>query len=190
MNYLPYSPDELISAALGNAKSSRRVVNRRRPAVIDFDRMRHCIQYKPALPKAGYQLRYWAVSDCGFCSDFGTGVEVPVLPMPQVLSIVRDVGSDHLLERADSYPAMASAMPIRGAKNAALAAGTIYLAVESIDSPGNLGTMIRTAEAAGVAGIFLLGQVDDPFAPATVRASMGSLFAQKLVKCSPQEFIA
>lgn len=90
----------------------------------------------------------------------------------------------------DSYPGMASAMPIRGVKNAALATGTIYLAVESIDSPGNLGTMIRTAEAAGVAGIFLLGQDDDPFDPATVRASMGSLFAQKLVKCSPQEFIA
>jgi len=90
----------------------------------------------------------------------------------------------------DSYPGMASAMPIRRAKNAALAAGTIYLAVESIDSPGNLGTMIRTAEAAGVAGIFLLGQDDDPFAPATVRATMGSLFAQKLVKCSPPEFIA
>ena len=75
-------------------------------------------------------------------------------------------------------------------KLAALAAEGIYLAVESIDSPGNLGTIIRTAEAAGVNAIFLLGSDDDPWNPAAVRASMGSLFSQTLVKCTPQEFTA
>jgi len=69
-------------------------------------------------------------------------------------------------------------------------ADSLYLAVEAIDSPGNLGTIIRTAEAAGISGIFLLGLSDDPFHPAAVRASMGSLFSQKLVRCSPQEFTA
>ena len=64
----------------------------------------------------------------------------------------------------------------------------LWLAVESIDSSGNLGTIIRTAEAAGVTGIFLLGPNDDPWDPAAVRASMGSLFSQKLVKCSAREF--
>jgi RNA methyltransferase, TrmH family len=67
---------------------------------------------------------------------------------------------------------------------------SLYLAVESIDSPGNLGTIIHTAEAAGVTGVFLLGYRDDPWHPATVRASMGSLFSQKLIKCLPQEFTA
>ena len=66
----------------------------------------------------------------------------------------------------------------------------LFLAVESIDSPGNLGTIVRTAEAAGVTSIFLLGSTDDPWHPAAVRASMGSLFSQTLVKCSPQEFTA
>ena len=46
--------------------------------------------------------------------------------------------------------------------DAALAAEGLWLAVESIESPGNLGTIIRTAEAAGVTGIFLLGPKDDP----------------------------
>ena len=63
-----------------------------------------------------------------------------------------------------------------------------WLAVESIDSPGNLGTIIRTAEATGVAGIFTVGFDADPFDPAAVRASMGSLFSQKLVKCTAREF--
>ncbi len=64
----------------------------------------------------------------------------------------------------------------------------LWLAVESIDSPGNLGTIIRTAEATGVAGILCLGSGADPYEPAAIRASMGSLFSQKLVRCSINEF--
>ncbi|PYX06194.1 MAG: hypothetical protein DMG85_13715 [Acidobacteria bacterium] len=45
---------------------------------------------------------------------------------------------------------------------ACIAAEGLWLVVESIESPGNLGTIIRTAEAAGVTGIFLLGPNDDP----------------------------
>jgi TrmH family RNA methyltransferase len=65
---------------------------------------------------------------------------------------------------------------------------SFWLAVESIESPGNLGTIIRTAEAAGVSGIFVLDSESDPYDPAAVRASMGSLFSQKLTRCAPQEF--
>jgi TrmH family RNA methyltransferase len=65
---------------------------------------------------------------------------------------------------------------------------TLWLAVESIESPGNLGTIIRTAEAAGVSGILILNPNCDPYDPATVRATMGSLFSQSLVRCSAHEF--
>lgn len=66
--------------------------------------------------------------------------------------------------------------------------GCLWLGVESIDSPGNLGTIIRTAEATGVTGIIVLGNGADPHEPAAVRASMGSLFSQKLVRCPAGEF--
>jgi TrmH family RNA methyltransferase len=65
---------------------------------------------------------------------------------------------------------------------------SLWLAVESIESPGNLGTIIRTAEAAGVSGVFILNPNCDPHDPATIRATMGSLFSQKLVRCSVPEF--
>lgn len=65
---------------------------------------------------------------------------------------------------------------------------SLWLAVESIESPGNLGTIIRTAEAAGVTGVLILSPNCDPYDPATVRATMGSLFSQKLVRCSVIEF--
>jgi len=57
-----------------------------------------------------------------------------------------------------------------------------------VESPGNLGTTLRTAEAVGVDGVFLLGSDCDPHDPAAVRASMGSLFSQKLIACSSREF--
>jgi TrmH family RNA methyltransferase len=65
---------------------------------------------------------------------------------------------------------------------------SLWLAVESVDQPGNLGTIIRTAEATGVSGIILLGTDVDPWNPACVRASMGSLFSPRMVRCTNQEF--
>lgn len=65
---------------------------------------------------------------------------------------------------------------------------SLWIAVESIDSPGNLGTIIRTVEATGVAGTVVMGANADPYEPTAIRASMGSLFSQRLVRCSVREF--
>jgi len=55
--------------------------------------------------------------------------------------------------------------------------GDVWLALEEIRDPGNLGTIMRTAEAVGVAGLVLVGSCCDPFSREAVRASMGSVFA-------------
>jgi TrmH family RNA methyltransferase len=52
------------------------------------------------------------------------------------------------------------------------------LVAEGVERPGNLGTMVRTACAAGVTGIVAADPQTDVFAPETVRASVGTLFAQ------------
>jgi RNA methyltransferase, TrmH family len=57
------------------------------------------------------------------------------------------------------------------------APGAVFVALHRIASPGNLGTIIRTADAVGGSGVILIGDSADPFAPAAVKASMGSLFA-------------
>lgn len=54
------------------------------------------------------------------------------------------------------------------------AAGLIVLC-HQLQDPGNLGTIIRTAEAAGAAGVAVTGSTVDPFSPKAVRASMGSV---------------
>jgi TrmH family RNA methyltransferase len=66
----------------------------------------------------------------------------------------------------------------------------LWLALEAVRSPGNLGTIIRTCDAVGVAGIILLDPSIDPYHPATVRASMGSIFSVDLVRASFEEFRA
>ncbi|MBS1805624.1 MAG: hypothetical protein JST28_19855 [Acidobacteria bacterium] len=65
-----------------------------------------------------------------------------------------------------------------------VARNSLWLTVESIESPGNLARFIRTAEAAGVDGVFILNPKCDPHDPAAIRATMGSLFSQTLVRCS------
>jgi TrmH family RNA methyltransferase len=63
---------------------------------------------------------------------------------------------------------------------------TCHLVVDYIRSPGNLGTILRTAEAAGAGNIFFTSSVTDPFDPAVVRASMGGLFHLPLVRAAPR----
>lgn len=62
------------------------------------------------------------------------------------------------------------------------AAGDLCWAVlEGIRDPGNLGTILRTLDAVGGSGAILLDQCCDPYSIEGVRASMGSLFCQRLV---------
>lgn len=63
-----------------------------------------------------------------------------------------------------------------------------WLALESVRSPGNLGTLLRTAEAAGGAGTILVGPESDPYDPAVVRGSMGSIYRQPLLRASQRKF--
>ncbi len=66
----------------------------------------------------------------------------------------------------------------------------VWVALEQVRDPGNLGTIIRTADAAGIGGVILIGDCVDPFSVETVRATMGSIFALPVVKCTRDEFLA
>jgi TrmH family RNA methyltransferase len=65
--------------------------------------------------------------------------------------------------------------------------GPCTLILEKIRSPGNLGTILRTAEAAGVGGIICVGGMADPFHPSVVRASMGGLVHVNLARAQPRQ---
>lgn len=66
--------------------------------------------------------------------------------------------------------------------------GLCWLAVSRIRNTGNLGTILRTAEAVGAGGLFVLDDETDPFDPAVVRASMGGIFRLNLVRATLEDF--
>jgi len=65
-----------------------------------------------------------------------------------------------------------------------------WVALEQVRDPGNLGTIIRTADSAGCGGVILIGDCVDPFSVEAVRATMGSVFAVTISKATREEFLA
>lgn len=72
-------------------------------------------------------------------------------------------------------------------KTAASPAAPCYVVLDRIQDPGNLGTILRTADAAGMAGLILLEGTTDIYSPKVVRAAMGSLFHLPVVSGVTEE---
>ena len=64
----------------------------------------------------------------------------------------------------------------------------LWIALDRVRDPGNLGTIIRTADCAGAKGLILIGDSTDPWSMEAVRASMGSIFNVKIARCTFDEF--
>jgi len=70
------------------------------------------------------------------------------------------------------------------------AAAPCWVALEAVRDPGNLGTIVRTADAAGCGAVILVGDCCDPYSVEAVRATMGSVFAVKIARAGAAEFLA
>lgn len=114
---------------------------------------------------------------------------------------VRARGGDVLLTNAkvltaitkrDNAQAVVSVLKAQTADASSIkpAADTCWLVLDRVRDPGNLGTIIRTADALGVAGVALVGETTDPFGLEAVRATMGSLFVKPLVRLSRADYLA
>jgi TrmH family RNA methyltransferase len=68
--------------------------------------------------------------------------------------------------------------------------GDLWIALDSVQDPGNLGTILRTADAVGACGLILLDQSTDPYDPTAIRASMGAIFSQHLVQTDFDVFLS
>lgn len=65
----------------------------------------------------------------------------------------------------------------------------LWLVAQAMRDPGNLGTMLRTADAVGAGGVILLDDCADPFSVEAVRASMGAVFTVPLAQARWEEFL-
>ena len=65
--------------------------------------------------------------------------------------------------------------------------GARYMVLDGVQDPGNVGTILRTADAFECDGLILLEGCADPYCPKTVRASMGAIFRRSVWTCTAQQ---
>ena len=68
-------------------------------------------------------------------------------------------------------------------------AGKSVLVLEGVQDPGNVGTVLRTADAFGIDSVVLLDGCADVTAPKTVRSTMGAIFRQRVLQMSREELL-
>ena len=75
-------------------------------------------------------------------------------------------------------------------KNLRLKENPLIVVLESVEKPGNLGAVLRTAEAAGVDAVIVCDPLTDVYNPNVIRASIGGVFCVPTAVCSSEECIA
>ena len=66
----------------------------------------------------------------------------------------------------------------------------LYVVLESVEKPGNLGAVLRSADAAGVDAVIICDPLTDLYNPNLIRASLGGIFTVPCVACTSAEAIA
>ncbi len=86
--------------------------------------------------------------------------------------------------KADGVPELIAvvAMPADDYARIAVPPDFLGVALDRPSSPGNIGTVVRSADAFGASGVIVTGHSADPYDPQSVRASTGSLFAVPVVR--------
>lgn len=109
------------------------------------------------------------LADAERMQDFTLPEGIPVYTMPEhVLAAV-----------CDTKTPQGIAAVVRMTNSAEL--GGKLVAMDGVQDPGNVGTIIRTADAAGIEGVLLSSQCADIFSPKVLRATMGSIFRMGMV---------
>ncbi len=73
---------------------------------------------------------------------------------------------------------------VRGLEDINVKLNSLFILVEKIEKPGNLGAIIRTADAAGVDAVIVCDRTTDIYNPNVIRASLGSVFGVRVVACA------
>lgn len=89
-----------------------------------------------------------------------------------VLCVLKQPGHtlEDIIESATTKSATTKSATEKGTAN------SLFVVLEDIQDPGNLGTIIRTGEGAGVAGVIMSKGCVDIFNPKTIRSTMGSIY--------------
>lgn len=155
--------------------------NARREGVVFIEGERLC---RDAI-ESGAVLREVVVTEANedWSLDYAKGADVTVVSekcFEKISSTVHPQGIACVVGQPD----MAGTIPFRGNGK------DIYCYLEDVQDPGNLGTIIRTADAFDFTAVIMSPGTCDPFNEKTIRASMGSVWHLPLVTKTPDEAFA
>lgn len=75
-------------------------------------------------------------------------------------------------------------------KDLKISGHSLFVVVENIEKPGNLGAILRSCDGAGVDGLIICDGATDLYNPNVVRASLGTVFSEKVVESSNEKTFA
>lgn len=140
----------------------------------------HCLE-------AGYELDTVFV-----CSQLETGVEpMPTLPSGVRLLEVSKAVYEKIAYRGstEGVVAVVRSRQLR-LSDLSLSPHPLIVVVERVEKPGNLGAILRSADASGVDAVVVCDPLTDLYNPNLIRSSVGGFFSVPSVACSSEECIA
>jgi TrmH family RNA methyltransferase len=136
---------------------------------------------------AGYKI-----GNLFFCDEMITPSELKSLCTDDKLlvPVSKDV-FDKVAMRENSGGVLAVAeMKTHRLDEITLSKNPLLLVVEAVEKPGNLGALLRTADAAGIDAVIICDPQTDFYNPNVIRSSIGCVFTQALASASSEETIA
>ncbi len=121
------------------------------------------------------------------------GVEKTVLTPfsgAEILSVTAEVYEKLCFgEREEAGVVVVAQTPQRGLSDLKLGADPLVAVIEGVEKPGNVGAILRSADAAGVDAVIVADGGTDLFNPNTIRASLGTVYRANVVEATSAEAI-
>jgi TrmH family RNA methyltransferase len=124
-----------------------------------------------------------------------TGLDVPPVLQtidPRIITFVAPQIIQKMTygDRTDEIMAVAKQPVLDKAKLKPRSDAGLYLVIDSVEKPGNLGAMLRSADAAGVSGVLVTDPVCEIWNPNAIKASQGAIFRVPLAVFHAEEALA
>lgn len=123
--------------------------------------------------------------------EIAVTADVPLPPLPETVRAVEipeDVMSSISPMKSPQGALFTVTLPETAVPEAL--PGSRYMVLDGVQDPGNVGTILRTADAFDCDGVFLVNACADPYSPKTARATMGAVFRRDVYQCTADELCA
>jgi TrmH family RNA methyltransferase len=135
---------------------------------------------------AGYKI-----GNLFFCPDIISANELSKLGASDklLIPVARDIFEKIAVREGSGGVLAVAEQHVHRLADITLSANPLLLILESVEKPGNLGAILRTADAAGVDAVITCDQQTDFYNPNVIRSSIGCVFTQRIAAATSEETI-